>query len=252
MTLLNSNEHVIDYEVIGTGPPIVLIPPAMVGQTVYERLTQLLQPDFQVIRFELPGHGGSSPWRNLLEFSDIAKQIARVLDQLDIERTVVLGYSIGASMSLEFAHLFPDRTTAVIPVGPFSKASGLLQVGLLTARSTLSISPQTLALAFAIGNAASPRQVRPMFQAGMHSDYKTVRQLFDAALRFDCSPYLPSISAPVCLVYGSRDIYTSPYQQFIHHSLPNSSFIHIPKAGHQVPPRYFHQLNRVLRTFLEN
>jgi len=250
LTLFKTPKAVVDCEVVGLGPPIVLIPPAMVGQTVFDNLTQLLCQDFQVIRFELPGHGGSSVWRHQLAFADIAKQIAAVLDQLNIDRAIVLGYSIGASIALEFAHQFPNRTAAVVSVGPFSKVTGFLRAGLIAARSTTKISPQTLALAFAIGNADGPRSVRPMFAAGLHSDYPTVWEIFGAALRFDCRAYLRRISAPVCLVYGTRDIYTGIYQNFIHGSLPNNSFIHIAKAGHQIPPRYYQQLNQVVRSFV--
>jgi 2-succinyl-6-hydroxy-2,4-cyclohexadiene-1-carboxylate synthase len=69
-----------------------------------------------VIAIDLPGHGESSspadPHRYSLD--RFADDLARVLDDLDIEQATMLGYSMGGRAALRFAMQHPERLSALI------------------------------------------------------------------------------------------------------------------------------------------
>ena len=63
-----------------------------------------------VIRFDMRGHAGTPPPPDLrFSLSDLAIDIARVMDGLGIGKAHLVGASAGGIISLRFAHDFPDR-----------------------------------------------------------------------------------------------------------------------------------------------
>src|SRR5690349_2633583 len=100
----------------GDGPPVVLLHGFTGSTATWTSLRAALEPHFTVHAVDLPGHGRSSapadPERYRLE--RFAADLATVLDTLGIERTALLGYSLGARAALRFALAFPGRTSALI------------------------------------------------------------------------------------------------------------------------------------------
>ncbi len=63
-----------------------------------------------VVRFDMRGHAGTPPLPHLrFSLPDLAADIARVMDGLEIEKVHLVGASAGGIVSLRFAHDFPDR-----------------------------------------------------------------------------------------------------------------------------------------------
>ena len=70
-------------------------------------------PDVRLIAPDLRGRGGS---RNVgpAGMARHAADLAAVLDRLGIERTLVVGHSMGAFVSVVFAQLYPERVSELI------------------------------------------------------------------------------------------------------------------------------------------
>lgn len=63
-----------------------------------------------VARFDMRGHAGTPPPEDLrFSLPELAADIARVMDGLEIEKAHLVGASAGGIVSLRFAHDFPDR-----------------------------------------------------------------------------------------------------------------------------------------------
>lgn len=100
----------------GGGPPLVLLHGFTSSTRTWAPLRPALEKRFEVIAIDLPGHGKSSspadPDRYRLDrFSD---DLARILDVLSIDRTALLGYSMGGRTALRFALSHTDRVSALI------------------------------------------------------------------------------------------------------------------------------------------
>ena len=61
-----------------------------------------LSNDFQVIAFDIRGHGRSSCSKQPLTYPLIAEDIERLLDHLNIPKAFICGYSTGGTIALEF------------------------------------------------------------------------------------------------------------------------------------------------------
>jgi 2-succinyl-6-hydroxy-2,4-cyclohexadiene-1-carboxylate synthase len=100
----------------GAGPPNVLLHGFTGSTETWRPLRSDLEGSFQVVAVDLPGHGKSSspadPSRySLTRFAD---DLASVFDHLEIDRTAVLGYSMGGRAALHFGVAHGDRLAALV------------------------------------------------------------------------------------------------------------------------------------------
>jgi pimeloyl-ACP methyl ester carboxylesterase len=70
-------------------------------------LAPKLEPHARVIRLDMPGFGGST--RISPRLSPLAEHVLRRLDQLGLDRVVLVGHSIGGPQALLAASRSPDR-----------------------------------------------------------------------------------------------------------------------------------------------
>ncbi|MEN5074967.1 alpha/beta hydrolase [Isoptericola cucumis] len=108
------------YRAGDAGPPVLLLHGGMLdtAQGVWRRVAPALAVDHQVHVVDLPRHGGSRPWRGLLDDAFYRRFLGELLDALGLERVSLVGLSLGAGVSLGYALDHPERVDAVVAVGP--------------------------------------------------------------------------------------------------------------------------------------
>jgi pimeloyl-ACP methyl ester carboxylesterase len=102
----------------GKGPPILLI--HGYGDTAdgWRRVVPGLLKDHRVVAIDAPPFGRSSapPKGNLLDF--YGEFFPALLDELELDRTTVIGHSLGGAVSLRLAIQNPDRVDRLGLVAP--------------------------------------------------------------------------------------------------------------------------------------
>lgn len=96
--------------------PIVLIHGLLLPRTHHYPLADALADrGNRVILIDLLGHGESDKPKHSRYYSMeiFGRQIVGLLDHLDIPEAVIGGTSLGANVTLEVAHMAPDRTRAM-------------------------------------------------------------------------------------------------------------------------------------------
>lgn len=73
-----------------------------------------LNPDLEVIAFDVPGVGGSPAPLLPYRFAGLAKLVSQMLDYLDYGQVDVLGLSWGGFLAQQFAHDYPHRCRRLI------------------------------------------------------------------------------------------------------------------------------------------
>ncbi len=90
-----------------------------------QQFVDALDPAIEVIRFDVPGTGGSPAPRTPYRFSVLARLVTKMLDQLGYQQVDALGVSWGGALAQQFAFQYPARCRRLILV---STGTGALMV----------------------------------------------------------------------------------------------------------------------------
>src|SRR6266699_2479711 len=109
----------------GTRTPLLLMNGIGVNFEVLQPFVDALDPAIEVIRFDVPGTGGSPAPRIPYRFSAHARLVTKMLDQLGYQQVDVLGVSWCCALAQQFAFQYPRRCRRLILV---STGTGALMV----------------------------------------------------------------------------------------------------------------------------
>lgn len=107
----------------GEGPPLLWGHGLLASMTQEDELGVLecsALAGIRLIRYDARGHGRSAPCREAaaLRWPELAADELALADALGLERTALGGVSMGAATALHAAVTAPERTTALVLVGP--------------------------------------------------------------------------------------------------------------------------------------
>ena len=103
------------YEVSGAGEPVVLIHAFSVDRRMWAPQIAVLEKRFQVVRYDLRGHGNSQgPVGPYAPHEDLRS----VLDALGIGKATLIGLSAGSTLAIDFAIAYPSRVARLILSSP--------------------------------------------------------------------------------------------------------------------------------------
>lgn len=106
------------YSIDGEGPPVILIHGFMLDADFNWRrpgMTEVLTRHFQVISLDVRGHGQSEKPHDSSAYGvELAEDVVRLMDHLQLERAHVVGYSMGGEIAVKLVTLYPDRMLSVV------------------------------------------------------------------------------------------------------------------------------------------
>ena len=208
METINVNGIRLAYERRGTGSPLVLLHGYPLDHHLWDEVVPLLQDTFDLIVPDLRGFGESSTVDSFYTMEDIASDIAALLDHLEIEKTAMVGHSMGGYVALAFARLYPERITGLGLVstqvladapdrrdGRYKSAAEVADKGIasVVAAMTPKFTSDARLQEFA---RQSMEQQQPAAYIGA---------LKAMAERVDSTPLLSSLTIPVVIVHGDAD-----------------------------------------------
>jgi len=107
------------------GPPLVLCNGVGAGLDVLQPFVDAVDPRIEVVRFDVPGVGGSPTPRLPYSFALLALFVGRLLDELGYDRYDVLGISWGGALAQQLAFQNPRRCRRLVLA---STGTGMLMV----------------------------------------------------------------------------------------------------------------------------
>jgi len=105
------------YEVHGEGEPLVLIPGLTLDSTYWQPMVPLLERQFKLIIMDNRDIGKTKCPPVKYEISDMAKDVALLMQELKIERFHALGFSMGGLIVQSLAVQFPERLKTLVIAG---------------------------------------------------------------------------------------------------------------------------------------
>jgi pimeloyl-ACP methyl ester carboxylesterase len=259
-TTPNGTKIAYERRVGSAGPPILALHGVLVGTSNW--VHQVLRlPQFQWLLPHLRGHGNSPPPMPHQTIEEAALDVESVLLAERIDRAVVLGNSLGATIALALALMRPHRIHGLVLVEPSLPALAgeeereRLRHSAALVRELLAAGRIEEALAHFLEPRLGPNWAE---KAGQRRLEEWRRNIFstpawiDAVLAFDPGPVpLAAIDCLTLLVYGAE---TQPgYRRTIFalaDLLPHAQIAEVPRAGHGAPVDNPDAFNELLLGFL--
>lgn len=208
MKKITLNGIELAYDRRGKGNPLVLIHGYPLDHSIWNDVAVQLEHDFDLILPDVRGFGESTTVSKPYSMTDIAADLAVLLDSLGIEKATIAGHSMGGYVALAFAKAFPGRVNGLALVasqaagdtaerkeGRYKTAADVVQEGvkLVANAMTDKLSPSQHVRDF----------VRPLIEkqsvAGVTGALKAMAE------REDLTAFLASFTQPLVLIHGDAD-----------------------------------------------
>jgi len=120
------NGIVLEYDLLGSGEPVLMISPMLADGFVPLTAEPSLAKRYQLIRYHKRGWVGSTNTPGPVSVADHAADADALLDHLGIARAHVVGHSSGAAVAAQLAIDEPDRvaTLTLLELSLFTVPSG--------------------------------------------------------------------------------------------------------------------------------
>src|SRR5215204_1628321 len=92
--------HEVIYRIAGSGPPVVLVHGMVNSSRHWEEVAVRLAGDYMVIAPDLIGHGDSATPRGDYSLGAHAAVIRDLLAAIGVERSTVVGHSLGGGVAM--------------------------------------------------------------------------------------------------------------------------------------------------------
>ncbi|HVN51753.1 MAG TPA: alpha/beta hydrolase [Acidimicrobiales bacterium] len=257
--------HVLE---IGSGRPIVLVHGVTLQAEVWAPLMHLLSDRFRVVAVDVRGHGRSAVGTEGVGRVPAARDLAAVLEQLDLRGVVLTGHSMGGMiigelcarhpevvtervaalvlMSTVVSHLVPDR---VVPAARLlrRRADDRAAAGRRMPRLVGANDRSLLATRVAFGSRPSGTAVEQARRMGEQVDLRYYVPLWADLLDYDGEAALETLDIPALVLVGSRDVLTPPSmaRRIVAH-LDHGELHVLPGAGHQLMQERPHEVARLI------
>ena len=200
------------------GTPVLLLHGVTDSWRAFEPVLPHLPASLRAISLTQRGHGDSDKPESGYEIGDFAADAVALLDELGIERAVVVGHSMGAWVAEKVAAGHPERVTALVvagAIGPVVPGSEVAEFGAELAVLEDPV-PREVAHEFQVSTTERPlaaSQLDVFVDESLKVPARVWRAAFDGFTRFDVAAALTSIVAPTLAVWGDCDAFASRADQ---------------------------------------
>lgn len=244
----------------GDGPPLVLLHGTAFDSAAlsYGPSLPALATRHRVLALDWPGYGESEVPRSTLSMDDYVDLLDAFLDEHEVDRAHVAGFSMGGAVALGYALRHAHRVASLTMIGSYgldaripvplvpylAMRAPLLQRGVVwSLRRSKTLTRLVLSrLVF-----ANRRLVTDALIEEVHRQVSAAEaeRSFVAWLRGELRPFrlatsyaeqLGGVGVPTLLLHGRRDLVVSWRKaQGAHGRLPRSQLVVVPRCGHWVP-----------------
>ena len=248
------------YTDTGVGRPIVLIHGYPFNRTLWNEQVAALSTTYRVVVPDLRGFGESDSSPGPATMNRMARDVAQLMDHLEIPRAVVGGLSMGGYVALAFYKQFPSRVRALVLADTRAQADTEEAKQTRAQQAEKALSEGMAGIA----DAMLPKLLTPETVSKRPEIVKRVRDmmlktkpegaasaLLGMAERDDQTELLSRITTKTLILVGAEDALTPVADsEKMHNAIAGSRLVVLENAGHVSNLERTGEFNEALMDFL--
>jgi len=236
-----NGEVELAYELLGEGPPLLLIQGLGYGGRGWGPVLEPLAEDFTVAVFDNRGFGASDVPPGPYSVTELAEDARAVLDAAGVERTHVVGASLGGMVAQELALAHPERIDRLVlacttPGGVAAYPMPPETVSLMLEAPTMA--PDVALRRFvenALGDRTSEELIEHIvaYRSANPPELGGWQSQAAAGALHDALDRIGEIGSPTLVVHGTKDAVVDPRNaDLLAERIPNARLELLPGCGH--------------------
>jgi 3-oxoadipate enol-lactonase len=257
MPKIKVNDIYVNYEVKGNGQPLVFIHGLGSSGRDWELQVQEFSKNYQVITFDLRGHGQSDKPREPYSMSLFASDTVGLLKALGIKSAHVVGLSLGGGVAFQLALDAAElvRTMVVVNSAPelvvrtFKDRMGIWQRFAIV--KLLGMRKMGEVLSKRLFPKPEHESLRTTFvESWAKNDPGAYQNAMRAMVGWSVMDRLGSIQCPSLIIAADQDYTPVALKEQYTKLIPSAQLVIIPDAHHATPVEQPESFNKALSEFL--
>lgn len=214
----------------GSGQPMILLHGNGESCDYFEHQIPCFSVDYRVIAIDTRGHGQSPRGEKPFTIVQFAEDLHDFMDEKDIDKAILLGFSDGGNIAMEFALRHPERVEKLVLNGANLFPSGVkplyqwpIEIGYRIAKLFAKKSEKAKQNTEMLGLMVNEPHIEPS--------------------------ELAALTMPVLVVAGTKDMIKDKHTRLIYKSLPNAQLA-ILEGNHFVANKNADAFNKTVAEFL--
>ncbi len=243
------------YNRRGKGTPLLLVHGFPLDSSSWDEMGSLLENEFDIIAPDLRGFGESTTIESAYTISDMADDLAGLLDHLGLEKTLLVGHSMGGYVALAFAKKYPKRISGLGLISsqaagdPLDRKEGRYKTANDVAEHGVSVVTDAMT-----PKLSADTRVQTFVHSviGRQSKDGVIGALKAMAEREDSTPLFALFDFPIVLIHGDADaLIPMDRSKEIKAILPSAQYFEIKRAGHMPMMEFAKETADALRSLKE-
>ena len=263
MPIADLGDIKLNHSQFGEGPPVLGIMGFSLDKTFWSpQVPAVTGAERRFITFDNRGIGRSSG-ALISTVDEMANDTVRLMDHLEIEKTVVFGISMGGTITQRLALDHPERVEALILGVTWARPIEYMRRQHDVTRKILDIAPEELLVAsllkmftprfFELGRETIDQMIKAFSRDGGPDEraVEVFRAQLDALDKFDAIAELGSIGVPTLVLGGKMDMIVPGFgSEEIAAAIPGAE-LHMFETGHGCMVEEMTAFNEKVTRFLQ-
>jgi len=143
-TAVSADGIPIAFQVQGSGAPaLVFVHGWCCDKSYWDAQVPYFSRKYKVVTVDLAGHGESGLGREAYTMESFGEDVVAVVDNLGLDKVVLIGHSMGGPVILEAARRMPERVIGLVGADTFNNVEQKFQVDELLASLRANFSETT-------------------------------------------------------------------------------------------------------------
>ncbi len=230
--VLTDDDCEIYYEAHGDGPAVAFISGFMGITDIWRAQIDSLKAHYRCIAFDTRGAGRSDKPLPRVAYGvkRHARDLAVVLDTLEVSRAVLVGHSMGGNIALAEYAAHPARVAGIVLVGSYAAGAQIIAAGNRPEMVRGAVRTSTGRIAFYM-SVGIPEAIA--MEATKWPLYALLGNA-ESFLEFDGASLLPQVRVPALILHGDRDVVApcDPCATTLKAGLPEAKLIVLQNVNH--------------------